>query len=230
MIALILLLIAPPVHAEDGYRLWLRYDPLPAQMRQRYKAAATEIVIQSDGLVARSAASELQRGLSGLLATPVRVNPGVDRDGAIVARLEKTTGIGSEGFVIRTTRVAGHRATVISANDERGLLYGSFALLRLIQTYRAVDRLAVTTGRSSSYECSIIGTISIAASSADMRASRCGTGRRCPDRRPPLYRLRPRQRVDRNQRRRPQQRQCRPGNSDGRLFEEGRGDCRPVPP
>ena len=143
-IALILLVIVPPAHAEDGYRLWLRYDPLPPPLRQRYKAAATEIVVQSDGPVARSAASELQRGLSGLLATPVPLMSGVDRDGAIVGRVEKMAGIGSEGFAIRTARVAGHRATVISANDERGLLYGSFALLRLIQTHGPVDRLAVT--------------------------------------------------------------------------------------
>ena len=142
--ALILLMVTPPAHAEDGYRLWLRYDPLPPPVRQRYKAAATEIVVQSDGLIARSAASELQRGLSGLLGVPVPRKARVDRDGAIVGRVERMAGIGSEGFAIHTTRVAGHRATVISANDERGLLYGSFALLRLIQTQRPVDRLAVT--------------------------------------------------------------------------------------
>jgi len=142
--ALILLMVTPPAHAEDGYRLWLRYDPLPPPVRQRYKAAATEIVVQSDGLIARSAASELQRGLSGLLGVPVPRKTRVDRDGAIVGRVEKMAGIGSEGFAIHMARVAGHRATVISANDERGLLYGSFALLRLIQTQRPVDRLAVT--------------------------------------------------------------------------------------
>jgi alpha-glucuronidase len=142
-IALILVAIAAPAHAEDGYRLWLRYDPLPASARQQYAGVATEIVVQSDGPMARTAASELQRGLSGLLAKRVPLKAGVDRDGAIVGRLARIAGIGSEGFVIRTERVAGHRTTVISANSERGLLYGSFAVLRLIQTRRPIDRVAV---------------------------------------------------------------------------------------
>ncbi len=144
LIALILLMVPRASYAEDGYRLWLRYDPLPAAERQQYKAAATEIVVQSDGAMARSASSELQRGLSGLLATPVPVSARVDRDGAIVGRIQQTPGAGNEGFAIRAERVAGHRAIVISANDDRGLLYGSFALLRLIQTRRPLDRLAVT--------------------------------------------------------------------------------------
>ncbi len=142
--ALILLSFAPPAHAEDGSRLWLRYDPLPRPARERYKAAATEIVMPSDGPMARSATSELRRGLSGLLARPVPLRARVDRDGAIVGRIEKTQGVGDEGFAIRTERVAGRRAIVISANSGPGLLYGSFALLRLIQTRRPVDRLAMT--------------------------------------------------------------------------------------
>jgi len=143
-IALILLMVASPAHAEDGYRLWLRYERLPAPARERYKAAATEIVMESNAQLAQSAAGELQRGLSGLLAMPVPLRTKVGRDGAIVGRIQSAVGVGSEGFAIRTTLIAGHRATVISANDERGLLYGSFALLRLIQTHRPIDRLAIT--------------------------------------------------------------------------------------
>jgi alpha-glucuronidase len=144
LIALILIAISAPAQAEDGCRLWLRYDPLPAPLRQRYASAATEIVVQSNGSVAQSAASELQRGLSGLLARSLPARAAVDRDGAIVARLEKIPDIGNEGFAIRSTRLAGHAVTVVAANTERGLLYGSFALLRLMQTHRPIDRLNVT--------------------------------------------------------------------------------------
>jgi len=138
--ALFLLALAGPAKAEDGYRLWLRYDPLPAEVRQRFAPSVTEIVVQSNGAIARSASSELQHGLSGLLAKPIPVRQSVDRDGAIVAELKKA-GLGSEGFTIRSTRVSGHRATVITASDERGLLYGAFALLRRVQTEQPIDQL-----------------------------------------------------------------------------------------
>ena len=138
--ALFLLALAGPAKAEDGYRLWLRYDPLPAEVRQHFAPSVTEIVVQSNGAIARSASSELQHGLSGLLAKPIPVRQSVDRDGAIVAELKKAR-LGSEGFTIRSTRVSGHRATVITASDERGLLYGAFALLRRVQTEQPIDQL-----------------------------------------------------------------------------------------
>jgi len=138
--ALFLLALAGPAKAEDGYRLWLRYDPLPAEVRQHFAPSVTEIVVQSNGAIARSASSELQHGLSGLLAKPIPVRQSVDRDGAIVAELKKA-GLGSEAFTIRSTRVSGHRATVITASDERGLLYGAFALLRRVQTEQPIDQL-----------------------------------------------------------------------------------------
>ena len=138
--AVFLLALAGPAKAEDGYRLWLRYDPLPAEVRQHFAPSVTEIVVQSNGAIARSASSELQHGLSGLLAKPIPVRQSVDRDGAIVAELKKAR-LGSEGFTIRSTRVSGHRATVITASDERGLLYGAFALLRRVQTEQPIDQL-----------------------------------------------------------------------------------------
>jgi len=140
--ALLWLALATPAQAEDGYRLWLRYDPLPAHVRQRYSPDATEIVLKTNGAIAQSAAGELQRGLSGLLAKQVP-NHTVVRNGAVVIRLTKDTALGAEGFSIRSVRTAGHRTTVIEANNERGLLYGAFALLRRVQTQRSIDRLDV---------------------------------------------------------------------------------------
>jgi len=137
----VLLFAAAPASAEDGYRLWLRYDPVEAAQLTGYAARATEIVVDAHGPTAEAAASELKRGLSGLLGTTIFSRPGVDRDGAIVLALARTAGFGTEGFRIRTKHLNGHRVTLISANSERGLLYGSFALLRRIQTRRPLDNL-----------------------------------------------------------------------------------------
>ena len=150
---LLLLALSAPLRAEDGHRLWLRYDPVQAPLRQRYAQRATEIVVGSRGGIPSSARQELERGLSGLLGRPVPIRSSVGRDGAILVTLASSpevhglalpaTKLGSEGFTIRTATIAGHRATLIAANGERGLLYGSFALLRLMQTRRSIDKLDI---------------------------------------------------------------------------------------
>jgi alpha-glucuronidase len=149
------LLFAPAAaRAEDGYRLWLRYDPLEAPQRALYAADATEIVAPSTGPVAQSAREELQRGLAGLLAHPVDIAAAPDRDGAILLATPQSAPavaalhlplarLGDEGYLIRSVRIGGHRATVIAANTDRGLLYGAFAFLRLIQTRRPLARLDI---------------------------------------------------------------------------------------
>src|SRR3954466_5659022 len=95
LIAFILSVIAAPAHAEDGYRLWLRYQPLPAQLQRRYAPTVTEIVMTANGAVATSALSELQRGLSDLFGVPVPVQSRVDRDGAVVGELNGASNLGS---------------------------------------------------------------------------------------------------------------------------------------
>ena len=191
--------------------------------------------------MANAAASELKRGLSGLLAQPISQRAQVDRDGAVIVALAgspelrllhlRTRGLGTEGYVIRSATLNGHTATVIAANSERG------AALRRVRAAprgsRRGSRSAVSTSarraRMSRCACSTIGTISIGSSCAAMRACRCGTGRRCRACRPALHRLCPRQCLDRHQRRGPQQRQLQRRHHDARLSRAGQGARRHVP-
>jgi alpha-glucuronidase len=149
-----LLLVPSPARAEDGYRLWLRYDPVEAPRRRAYAANAREIVAPGTSPVARAATGELQRGLTGLLAYPVGIETAVDRNGAVLVGTPESSPLiaalhlplqrlGDEGFLIRSVSLGGHRAIVIAANGDRGLLYGAFAFLRLIQTRRPIDRLDI---------------------------------------------------------------------------------------
>ncbi|MGN6589439.1 MAG: alpha-glucuronidase family glycosyl hydrolase [Sphingomicrobium sp.] len=149
--AALVLLAATPARADDGYRLWLRYDPVEEPIRQQYAMHATELVVDARGPMTKAAASELKRGLSGLLARPIDLRSKIDRDGAIFLALAGSSALkplnlrlrdlGNEGFLIRSEHVGGHAVTVITANDERGLLYGAFALLRQVQTHRPLGRL-----------------------------------------------------------------------------------------
>ncbi len=153
-----------PARAEDGYELWLRYHPVDSQWAGVYKAAATQLVSTATPATASSAISptlratqsELQRGLAGLLGSAPAVVADVTQDGAIVFGTPRSShfvsdlhldlrGTGTEGYVIRSVSVGGHRATVIAANEDVGVLYGAFHLLRLMQTRQSLDRLHVSS-------------------------------------------------------------------------------------
>jgi len=147
----ILLLVSAAAWAEDGHRLWLRYDPVEALLRQQYKRTASEIVVDARGASATVVEAELERGLSALLAGQIPFRPQVDRDGAVLLALANdpklqslhlaTGDLGREGFLLRSARFHGHSATLIVANSNNGLLYGVFALLRRVQMREPVDQL-----------------------------------------------------------------------------------------
>src|SRR5437763_5537290 len=132
----LLTIATTPACADDGYRLWLRYEPVAASLRHTYASHATELAVSGQSATAQAAASELERGLSGLLGAPVPLRPQVDREGAVVLERAnspelrslhlQTSRLGPEGFLVRSAEVHGHHTTVIAANGDVGLLYGVF--------------------------------------------------------------------------------------------------------
>lgn len=139
--------------AEDGYDLWLRYPAVEAGAGTDYRVAATQLVVAGDSLTLGVAVDELERGLSGLLgAAPERAGA-VSRDGAllvgragdaaIAALALDLSGLGAEGYVIRSVDVDGRAATVIAGGGDAGALYGAFHFLRLIQTRQALTALDI---------------------------------------------------------------------------------------
>jgi alpha-glucuronidase len=89
---LLLLVVAATLRsrADDGYRLWLKYDRIAdAAPRQQYQRAAQFIASPGATPVLRAATGELHRGLSGLLgqAVPVVATAG-SRTGGIVLRVD----------------------------------------------------------------------------------------------------------------------------------------------
>jgi alpha-glucuronidase len=141
--------------AEDGYRLWLRYDPVEQPARDRYAARATAIVALGHAPVLDAAVAELDRGLAGMLGTAPAATATV-ADGAIVlgtpehstevarrAGALRLAAAGPEGFVLQSTQWDGHPVTLIAANTDVGLLYGSFHLLALMQRRESLIALDV---------------------------------------------------------------------------------------
>jgi alpha-glucuronidase len=154
--ALLLSILMPSAaaHAEDGYDLWLRYRPVEAAWRPAYRRAAAQLVGGGESAVLAAARSELSRALTGLLGATPNTARRPTLDGAIVFGTPQSNPVvaalhldlraaGREGYLIRSISVSGHRAIVIAANDDMGVLYGVFHFLRLLQTRQPVDALDV---------------------------------------------------------------------------------------
>ncbi len=143
--------------AEDGYRLWLRYDPLPAQEIEKYRAHITSIVVPGDSTTQTATREELVEGCSGLLGQPVPATNEVNGDGAVIVGTPKSSpviaslkldaqlnSLGAEGYVIRSEKVNGYQTTIIASAGDIGTLYGAFQFLRLVQTLQPVTRLDIS--------------------------------------------------------------------------------------
>ena len=134
----LLLLTCPLVsRAEDGYRLWLRYERIADEkLLEAYLPALGQIVLSTpagaDSATLTAARQELSEGLDGMLGLKPVITTVASAPGAAV---------GDEGYSLQTTTRDGRRTLIISAQHDIGVLYGAFALLRLIQTGEPIESL-----------------------------------------------------------------------------------------
>ena len=153
--ALLLIILAAPggAWAEDGYRLWLRFDQLSPDRVSRYAPHATSIAGNPSSPILANAQRELRSGLQSLFGRPVPLAPtpasggiliGTPRSSRLIADLRLPLGrLGKGGFILRSVRLGGKPQLIIAASHDTGVLYGVFALLRRIQTDLPLDRLDV---------------------------------------------------------------------------------------
>ena len=152
----ILAFLGAPTKAEDGYRLWLRYDRLPNQIIVAYRSSITAVVVPGESATLDAIRTELINGCTGLLGSPVPAIKEIDRDGSVIAGTPQSSpfiaslkrggqlaALGQEGFLIRSSKIAGHSVTVIASSSETGALYGAFHFLRLIQTMQPISHLDI---------------------------------------------------------------------------------------
>jgi len=145
--------------ANDGSGLWLNYTPVSDNVRlKEYRQSIRAMVVAGDSLTAREIRNELRHGLNGLLGREIPFDaPGRTSNALIVAtpRYFKAAGVppnqellkslGSEGYAIKAVKIRGARTLFIIANGDRGLLYGTFHFLRLLQTQRPLGRLDIVS-------------------------------------------------------------------------------------
>jgi alpha-glucuronidase len=114
-----MVLAALAVHAETGANAWLRYERLASP-----PALPAVVATATDAPLLRTAQQELIRGLRGMTGRVLRAESGTPREAAILLRTGATTP--ADGYTIKPEGTN----IIISASNDRGVLYGAFALLR----------------------------------------------------------------------------------------------------
>ncbi|WP_426803905.1 alpha-glucuronidase family glycosyl hydrolase [Stenotrophomonas sp. SrG] len=150
--AVALMACSAGARAEDGYNLWLRYAPLEPVLAADYATQLGEVVVPDQTPTLRAARDELVRGLTGLLGTAPRIQNessagrvlalGTPQSSALIAPFrEELESLGEEGYLLKRTRRDGRDMLLVASRSDIGVLYGTFHLLRLLQTGASLDHL-----------------------------------------------------------------------------------------
>jgi len=153
-----LLLMPFKVVAEDGYRLWLRYDNIKdSKTLNEYKKNIKSIHFPGDEPTLKAAREELTKGVTGLLGFPVKFTGKLEKGGTLIVGTPKSSSIvaslslddklkyvGEEGYIIQNSVIKGKKCIVITANTDVGILYGVFNFLKLLQTNKNIMDLSIS--------------------------------------------------------------------------------------
>ena len=138
---------------DDGYNMWLRYVKVSdKKLLEAYRSQVSNVDLNANSQVMQAVASELKRGLGQLLETTISFENKIKNGGLIVGTPENSPLIASqkfvelsrisdEGYLLKTKNVNGKTITFIAANTEVGVLYGTFAFLRRLQTHQDISKI-----------------------------------------------------------------------------------------
>lgn len=144
------------IWAEDGYRLWLRYDKISdSKLLAEYQELVKGVMVAGNSPVLEIVKEELELGLTGLLTIQPEYFQKIENDGTLLIgrgeELEKIfPGIksdlkptGVEGYRIFSSTIEEKDVIVITADEDIGLLYGTFHFLRLLQTNECIKKISI---------------------------------------------------------------------------------------
>jgi alpha-glucuronidase len=145
-------------HADDGYRLWLKYDKIAdAEVLKAYKKSVTAQIVIGESATSQVIKNELSLALQGLFGDAIPERNILNENTLIVAcqsdlppgildqTKQKALNLNDEGFLIKTVCIKKNSLIVITAKTESGLLYGVFKFISLLQTYQDISQLEIAS-------------------------------------------------------------------------------------
>ena len=134
---------------EDGYRLWLRYDKITdTKLLNDYRKIINGYAVDGQSPTDLAIRTELNLALPALLG----IDPTSGTKSSLIVGLYGVgilKGISApssiagvpESYSISRHKIDGVERLVVAANDDAGKLYGTFHLIRLIQTHSDLARI-----------------------------------------------------------------------------------------
>jgi alpha-glucuronidase len=146
--------LSPVSAGDEGYDLWLRYDPISDQaVLEDYRQNLRALYCPGDSETLAAIREELIRGLEGLLDRPLPSADAVTANSLVVGTPDSNPAIaglnladqprslGEEGFLIQSHTIEEEPVTVIAANTDLGALYGAFRFLRRLGQQEPVSAI-----------------------------------------------------------------------------------------
>ncbi|MCB0748779.1 MAG: alpha-glucuronidase, partial [Ignavibacteriae bacterium] len=145
------------IKAEDGYKLWLRYNIVSdPQLLDEYNDIIKNVKIEGSSETMHIIKNVLELGLTGLLGKDNIEYDNTKKNGLlVVGSLEnlsntfllrikdKVINLGEEGYLIFNEKIDGNITTVITGNTDIGVLYGTFQFLKLLQTNQNIKNISI---------------------------------------------------------------------------------------
>ncbi len=155
LLLVVLLSYTGCIQAEDGYRLWLRYDRISdPTLLETYRKQISGFYFEGNSATMDIAGEELWKGLNGLLGVKLVSGKSAGNNSIIAgtyagsdfiknqiaaSSIEK---LGKDGYLI-VTKGGKKPVIMITANTDIGVLYGVFHFLKLLQTRQSIDKLHI---------------------------------------------------------------------------------------
>jgi alpha-glucuronidase len=143
-------LICAETSSETGKAAWLRYSRLSPEAAKPYARLPGMIVLLGNSAVLRSAQRELVLGVAKLSGRTLRVRAASAGESAIVLgtlpalhglapELKPPQDLIADGYWLTSARIHGQHSLLIAGANDRGVLYGVFALLSRMARMQNLD-------------------------------------------------------------------------------------------
>lgn len=144
-----------PIYGQstDDYNLWLAYTPIvDNELKSQYTRFTKSVYFTSGSDILSNAHKELGIGFEKMLGTPLNHSTSLDKNNSLIVALEKELlqkhykhlkqsfkKIKEDGFIIKSISISGKKKLLLSAKNDKGILYGVFRLLHLMQTQKSLN-------------------------------------------------------------------------------------------
>ncbi len=152
LISLIGILLPIFIFAEDGSELWLRYKALPGILSKQYAQQLQFVTFETNSPTRKVAGTELDKAIKGLLGKVLSKNGKIQANTLVIGTLKDKSVrqfvsadtlrlCGEEGYLLKNVDFKGGKILLLAANQDIGLLYGVFELIRQIQQGHQLSNL-----------------------------------------------------------------------------------------